>query len=557
MPLAESTAEVKNTYSHGSKLIFICIGLFMAALCVGLDRAIINTAVPKITTEFNSLSDIGWYGSAYLLTSSCFQLMYGKLYAEVNIKWLFLIAVTIFEVGSIVCAAAPSSLALIVGRAVAGLGSAGILVGAFTIIAQSVPLHELPKYTGTLAGAAGIAQMVGPTIGGVLTDKATWRWCFWINLPLGGITIATVFFLVHPPPRKDKKQKTIKHPLKQFDILGNIFFIPATVSLLLALEWGGGQYQWSNWRIILLLSIFSIFILVWLYIQHRQGDKATLPLRIIKMRSMACAVWFTFCISSLLYIFLAYVAVWFQTVRNVSAFQSGINFLAITVAQSVSVIMSGFFTSKIGYYVPQMITSTVVCSLASGLISRFSIATSNAYWICSLVLLGLGMGIGLQQPVMAAQTVLAGGDVAIGTSVVIFMITMSGTIFYSVGNSVLQDRLIHELSRRVPDVDPSVVVGAGANNLVDAMRKIYPQYVDGILASYEAALQRVFLISVILACLSAFGSFFIEWRSVKKDKTPKDASGDGETEGCEVVKDETGRGKTSSDVRGEASTSAP
>lgn len=167
-------------------------------------------------------------------------------------------------------------------------------------------------------------------------------WCFWINLPLGGITIATVIFLVHPPPRNDKKHGTIIHALEQFDILGNIFFIPATVSLLLVLEWGGVQYQWSDWRIIFLLCIFGVCILVWLFVQYRQGDKATLPLRIIKMRSMACGVWYTFCICSLLYIFLAYVAVWFQTVRNVSAFQTGINFLTITVAQSVSLIMSGF-----------------------------------------------------------------------------------------------------------------------------------------------------------------------------------------------------------------------
>lgn len=120
---------------------------------------------------------------------------------------------------------------------------------------------------------------------------------------------------------------------------------------------------------------------------------------------------------------------------------------------------------------------------------------------------------------MAVQTVLKGGDIALGTSAVMFAMTISGTIFYSVGNSILQDRLIHELRQRVPRVvDPRVVIAAGANGLVDSMREIYPQYVDQILAAYEAALQRVFLISVVMACLSALGSFFIEWKSVKNDK---------------------------------------
>lgn len=158
---------------------------------------------------------------------------------------------------------------------------------------------------------------------------------------------------------------------------------------------------------------------------------------------------------------------------------------------------------------------------------------------------------------MAAQTVLTGGDVAIGTSLVIFMTTISGTVFYSVGNSVLEDRIIRELSKRVPAVDPSVVIGAGANNLVDTMRKIYPQYVDGILASYEAALQRVFLISVILACLSAFGSFLIEWRSVKKDKKPKDPGEAGGPNATETAKDETTSGNTGSETGPEGTTNVP
>lgn len=128
-------------------------------------------------------------------------------------------------------------------------------------------------------------------------------------------------------------------------MLGNLSFIPSLASLLLALEWGGGKYQWSNWRIILLLSIFGVGILIWGVIQFLRGDKATLPLRIVKMRSMAACLWFVFNLMGLMYIYIAYVAVWFQTVRNVSAFQSGVDFLAVTIPQAVTVIAAGFIVS--------------------------------------------------------------------------------------------------------------------------------------------------------------------------------------------------------------------
>ena len=311
------------------------------------DRAIIATAIPKITAEFDSLDDIGWYGSAYLLTSCCFQLMFGKLYAELNIKWVFMTALCIFEVGSIICAAAPNSLALIIGRAVAGLGSSGIVTGALIILAQSVPLHNRPKVTGAIGGAAGIAQVVAPTLGGVFTDYATWRWCFWINLPLGGITFFVVFFLVKLPPNPNSKASgSIYQALQKFDLLGTSFLVPALVCLLLALQWGGSQYPWSNWRVILTLCIFCITILLWGFVQIRQGDRATVPLRIVTMRSIACAMWFMFCLMGALFIIIQFVPIWFQALRNTSASRSGINFLATTASQSVLALLSGFIVSS-------------------------------------------------------------------------------------------------------------------------------------------------------------------------------------------------------------------
>ncbi|KAJ2973423.1 hypothetical protein NQ176_g6615 [Zarea fungicola] len=482
--------KVPSTESPPNRLatVAVFVGLALMIICIALDRSIVATAIPKITSEFHSLPDVGWYGSAYLMTTCSLQLFFGKLYTEFQVKWVFLAALAIFEVGSVICAAAPSSVVLIIGRAVAGAGCAGLYSGAFIIVRLSFPIHKLPQYSGVLGGISGLAQVIAPTLGGVFTDKASWRWCFWINLPIGGITFFTILFFVTLPAQNNqtKYNYSLKSVVSRFDLIGTAIFIPANICLLLALQWGGVKYGWAS--------------------QYVQGNKATLPLVTMRQRSLASGAFYSFCYFAAFFLIIYYVPIWFQAV------------------------------SKIGYYVPNMIASVIVTSVGCGLICTFDRQTSTAKWAASLVIMGMGVGVGIQQPIIAAQTIFTGPEVAISTSILIFLQTLSGTVFLSVAQNSFESKMQSIIRHDIPSVNPEDVLNVGASELGDAMRLKYPSQVDAILDAYNRGLRSVFIMAVIFACLGALGLPFMEWRSVKKAKngaTSTDKTEKGEGGGME------------------------
>jgi MFS family permease len=387
-PLAEQP-PVAPTYPSPAKTALIMFSLYISIFLVALDRTIIGPAIPAITNQFHSLPDVGWYGSAYMLTSCGFILLYGRIYTFFPTKPVFLSGIALFEVGSAICGAANSSLVLIVGRAVAGLGSSGIFTGAILIMLNTVPLHKRPMLQGLFGACFGVASVTGPLLGGAFTgSKATWRWCFYINLPLGGLTIVVVSLLL-----RLEEQKPRLKTWRDLDPVGTMLFLPSITCLLLALEWGAADYAWSNPRIVALLTVFAVLFVAFAAWQYRTRDTtATVPARVLLQRSVVFGCAAQFCVGAAMLSVVLYVPIWFQAIQGVSAMQSGIRLVPLVLSVVVGSISSGALVQRIGYYTPFMIAGACLMAVGSGLITTWDMHTKRGAWIGFQVLFGLGVG---------------------------------------------------------------------------------------------------------------------------------------------------------------------
>jgi len=450
------------------------------------------------------------------LAACATQLLFGRVYSFYSHKVVFLGTVVLFEVGSALCGAAPNSIAFILGRAIAGAGSAGVFSGVIVIMIPLVPLEKRPMYQGLLGAIFGVCSVIGPLVGGAFTKNSnlTWRWCFYINIPIGAASLILIMLFLHiPPPPRSKLSGLDK--LKRMDPLGVFLFIPSVVCLLLALEWGGSAYEWSNGRIIALLVVFGVLFVAWIAVQAHGKDNATVPPRIVLQRSIIAGVVFSMCIGGVMLSAAYYIAIWFQAVQGLDALQSGIRTLPFVLGIVVAAIVSGGLVSRFGYYAPFVIACACVMSVGTGLLTTLQVNSGSGAWIGFQFLVGFGMGLGMQMNGLAAQTVLRNEDISVGVSLMFFGQSLGGAVFVCVAQNVFLQALVKDLSAVLPAASAQILAGVGATDLSEL---VPPDLLPGVLAGYNKAITTTFYVTLGVACFSIIPALAFEWKSVKTAK---------------------------------------
>ncbi|KAL5529813.1 hypothetical protein ACEPAG_5800 [Sanghuangporus baumii] len=508
----------EHDYPSVLRLVLLTMGIAVVVFCIALDNTIIATAIPTITSVFHSLDDVGWYGAAYLLTTTSLQPTFGKIYATFDVKWTYLTAIALFEAGSIICALANSSALFIVGRAIAGTGASGLFSGGLTIIGFSVPARKFTIYISVLSSIYGVASIVGPILGGALTAKASWRWCFWINLPFGAIAFAIVLCFFKPPKRTTDVIPTIEK-IRSFDIFGTTLLICSIVCLLLALQWGGTTKPWSAPAVWGLLLAFALIFAAFCGIQWIRGDRATIPPRLfLHQRTTFSCTSYAFFLYMGQYTHIYFLPFYFQAGKGSTAEKSGIMSIPYLVSVSIFTILAGTAVAKIGFCVQLMALGAGLFTIGSGLLTTLRIDSSAGMWIGYQILAGIGVGIGSQLPYSALQSVLRPEDMPFGNAIVMFFITLGGAISIPISQAILTNALEMELSKYTTGVNASAIINGGATVLGETVP--YGQLSDAREA-YILSLKDVFILPVVSAGLAFIFSLLMERKVIRGEHTPK------------------------------------
>jgi len=504
----------ESTDTQATKgVLVVFTGLVLVMLMAALDQTIVSTALPTIVGDLGGLSHISWVVTAYLLAQTAVTPVYGKLGDQFGRKIVLQVALVIFLVGSALCGLATSLTELIAFRALQGLGGGGLMVGAMAAVGDVVSPRDRGKYQGVFGAVFGLASVIGPLLGGFLTSSLTWRWIFYVNVPVG---IAAFVVLAATLPSKRSEQK------HRIDYAGASLLALALIGIVLVCTLGGVNYKWLSPAIIGLAVASVLLVIVFVMTENRAAEPV-LPPRLFGNRVFSVTSAISLVVGFALFGSVTYLPLFLQVVRGASPTGSGLQILPLMGGLLITSIGSGQVISRTGHYKPFPICGTFLMIIGLYLLSHMNAGTSHGVSSLYMFVLGLGLGMVMQVLVLAVQNAVEYKDLGVATSGATLFRSVGGSVGTALLGAIFASRLKHNLATNfaanpstahLPASQISKLAGAIGNPA--SLKKLPKPIHDVYIASFTNALDRVFVVAAIVTAVAFVLSWFLQERALRE-----------------------------------------
>jgi EmrB/QacA subfamily drug resistance transporter len=496
MSAAVAPARGDATVSR-RELIPIFAALMLGMLLAALDQTIVSTALPTIVGDLGGLSHLSWVVTSYLLATTASTPLYGKLGDMYGRKRVFQAAIVIFLAGSMLAGVSQSLGELIAFRALQGIGAGGLMVGAQAIIGDIVPPRERGRYMGLIGAVFAVASVAGPLLGGFFVDSLSWRWVFYVNLPVGAVALTVVALKLHLPRRQT---------LHRVDYLGAALLTAGVSAIILLTTWGGNEYGWAS-PTILGLGAGGLALLGAFVVQERRAAEPIIPMRLFSGRVFNVASALAFLVGLGMFGTIIFIPLYLQLVYGASATSSGLRMLPLITGLLVASIASGRTISRIGRYRPFPIAGTFIVTVGMFLLSRLTASTPS--WVASvdMLVVGIGLGLVMQVLVLAVQNDARPESMGVATATTTFFRSVGGSFGVAIFGTIFATRLADQFRRLPASVTGHLHLAGGVHLDPAQARRLPPAAHTAFLHAFAHALHGVFVVGVGFMA----GAFLLSW----------------------------------------------